>query len=259
MSDGKVSIVTGSSRGIGRGIALSLAERGWQVVANFRSNRAAAEEVQKAVETAGGGALLVQADMASRDDLEKLVDAALSEYGRIDLLVNNAGVGPRQRVDMLQVGEKSYNEVMDINLKGPFFLTQRVANEMIALQEQDIIQEPKIINISSISAYTSSPTRAEYCISKAGMSMITKLWADRLAEYGINVYEIRPGIIATDLTSVLKDNYDRLILEEGLTPIKRWGVPEDIGKAVLAIAEGLLPFSTGEVINVDGGFHLHRL
>jgi NAD(P)-dependent dehydrogenase (short-subunit alcohol dehydrogenase family) len=130
---------------------------------------------------------------------------------------------------------------------------------MIDLQEKGIVREPKIVNISSISAYTSSPARAEYCISKAGMSMMTKLWADRLAEYGINVYEIRPGIIATDLTSVVKDKYDRLILDEGLTPIKRWGLPEDIGKAVLAIAEGLFPFSTGEVINVDGGFHLHRL
>lgn len=259
MSKEQVAIVTGSSRGIGRGIALSLAERGWQIVINFRSNSAAAEDTKKAVEAAGGGALLVQADMSSQNDLSRLADATLKEYRRIDLLVNNAGVGPRQRVDMLQVGEASYNEVMDINLKGPFFLTQRVANEMIALQKKEIVQEPKIINISSISAYTSSPARAEYCISKAGMSMMTKLWADRLAEYGINVYEIRPGIIATDLTSVVKDKYDRLILDEGLTPIKRWGLPEDIGKAVLAIAEGLFPFSTGEVINVDGGFHLHRL
>lgn len=259
MSDEFVAIVTGSSRGIGRGIALSLAERSWQIVVNYRSNLTAAEDAKKRVEAAGGEALLVQADMANQDDLDKLVEAALAEYGRIDLLVNNAGVAPRQRVDMLQVEEASYTEVMEINLKGPFFLTQRVANEMITLKEKDIVQEPKIINISSISAYTSSPPRAEYCISKAGMSMMTRLWADRLAEFGINVFEIRPGIIATDLTSVVKDKYDRLILEEGLTPIKRWGTPEDIGKAVLAIAEGLFPFSTGEVINVDGGFHLHRL
>ena len=259
MSSEQVAIVTGSSRGIGRGIALSLAERGWRIVINYRSNRSAAEETQKAVEAAGGGALLVQADVASQADLTALVDATLAEYDRIDLLVNNAGVGPRQRVDMLQVGETSYDEVMNVNLKGPFFLTQRVANEMIALQARGVIQQPKIVNISSISAYTSSTARAEYCISKAGMSMTTKLWADRLAEYGINVYEIRPGIVATDLTSVVKDKYDRMILDEGLTPIKRWGTPDDIGKAVLAIAEGLFPFSTGEVINVDGGFHLHRL
>ena len=187
------------------------------------------------------------------------MDAALDRYGRIDLLVNNAGVGPRERVDMLQVGEASYDEVMAINLKGPFFLTQRVANEMIDLVRQAKIQRPKIVNISSISAYTSSPARAEYCLSKAGLSMMTALWADRLAEFGINVYEIRPGIIQTDLTSVVKDKYDRLILDEGLTPIRRWGQPEDVGKAVVAIAQDLLPFSTGEVINVDGGFHLSRL
>jgi len=242
MSNEHVAIVTGSSRGIGRGIAVALAERGWRIVINYRINRAAAEDARKAVEAAGGGSLLVQADMASQADLTKLVDATLAEYERIDLLA-----------------ETSYNEVMDINLKGPFFLSQRIANEMISLQDKGLIAEPKIVNIISISAYTSSPARAEYCISKAGMSMMTKLLADRLAEYGINVYEIRPGIIATDLTSVVKDKYDRLILEEGLTPIKRWGLPEDIGKAVLAIAEGLFPFSTGEVINVDGGFHLHRL
>ena len=174
------------------------------------------------------------------------------------MLVNNAGVGPLQRVDMLQVG-RELREVMDINLKGPFFLTQRVANEMIAQLKQGAIERPKIVNISSISAYTSSPARAEYCISKAGMGMMTALWADRLAEYGINVYEIRPGIIQTDLTAVVKEKYDQMILNEGLTPIRRWGQPEDIGKAVVAIAQGLLPFSTGEVINVDGGFHLSRL
>jgi len=255
----QVAIVTGSSRGIGRGIAVALAERAWNIVINYRSNRAAAEEARREIEALGVSALVVQADMANPAELEALVDATLEQYGRIDLLVNNAGVGPRERVDMLQVGEASYDEVMAINLKGPFFLTQRVANEMIGLLQQGRIQRPKIINISSISAYTSSPARAEYCLSKAGLSMTTALWADRLAEFGINVYEIRPGIIQTDLTAVVKDKYDQLILEEGLTPIQRWGQPEDVGKAVVAIAQDLLPFSTGEVINVDGGFHLSRL
>jgi NAD(P)-dependent dehydrogenase (short-subunit alcohol dehydrogenase family) len=153
----------------------------------------------------------------------------------------------------------SYDEVMTTNLKGPFFLTQRVANEMIRLIKEDKISSPKVVNIGSISAYTSSPARAEYCISKAGMGMMTLLWADRLAEYGINVYEIRPGIIETDLTSVVKEKYDKLILEDGITPIRRWGQPEDIGKAVIAIAEELMPFSTGEILNVDGGFHISRL
>jgi NAD(P)-dependent dehydrogenase (short-subunit alcohol dehydrogenase family) len=187
------------------------------------------------------------------------VDETLERFGRINLLVNNAGMGPRQRVDMLSASEDSYDEVMATNLKGPFFLTQRVANEMIELVGSEVISDPKIVNIGSISAYTSSPARAEYCISKAGMGMMTALWADRLAEFGINVYEIRPGIIETDLTSVVKDKYDHLILDEGITPIQRWGQPEDIGKAVAAIAEGLFPFSTGEVINVDGGFHISRL
>jgi NAD(P)-dependent dehydrogenase (short-subunit alcohol dehydrogenase family) len=167
-------------------------------------------------------------------------------------------MAPRQRSDILQTSEESYNEVMNVNLKGPFFLTQRVANAMIELLEAGVIERPIIVNIGSISTYTSSPNRAEYCISKAGVGMMTALFADRLAEYGINVYEIRPGIIKTDMTSVVQAKYDQLIAE-GLTPIRRWGQPEDIGRAVVAIAEGLLPFSTGEVINVDGGFHLHRL
>lgn len=256
---GKTAIVTGSSRGIGRGIALALAEHGWNVVINYHRNREAAEDVRRAIEAAGSTALIVQASVAGRADLDRLVDETLERYGRIDLLVNNAGVGPRQRLDMLQVSEESYDEVMLTNLKGPFFLTQRVANEMIRLIRGGHVQNPMIINIGSISAYTSSTNRAEYCISKAGMSMTTLLWADRLAEFGINVYEIRPGIIQTDLTAGVKEKYDRMIFEEGLTPIRRWGQPEDVGKAVAAIAAGLLPYSTGEVINVDGGFHISRL
>ena len=258
MSD-QVALVTGSSRGIGRGIALALAGRGWHIVINYRGNRQAAEETGAAVEKYGVTGYLVQGDVAEKADRERLVDETLERFGRIDLLVNNAGMGPRQRVDMLFASEDSYDEVMATNLKGPFFLTQRVANEMIELVGSEVISEPKIVNIGSISAYTSSPARAEYCISKAGMGMMTALWADRLAEFGINVYEIRPGIIETDLTSVVKDKYDHLILDEGITPIQRWGQPEDIGKAVAAIAEGLFPFSTGEIINVDGGFHISRL
>lgn len=259
METPKIAIVTGSSRGIGRGIALALAQRGWHIIVNYRTNRKAAEETQALVRQRGGEALLIQADMGNLADLDKLVDDCLAQYQRIDMLVNNAGIGPRVRLDMLQTTPESYDEVMSVNLKGPFFLTQRVANEMIRQIRQGVLSNPKIVNIGSISAYTSSPARAEYCISKAGMGMMTTLWADRLAEFGINVYEIRPGIIQTDLTSVVKEKYDRLILEEGITPIRRWGQPEDIGKAVLAIAEDLLPFSTGEVINVDGGFHMHRL
>lgn len=254
-----VAIVTGSGRGIGRGIVLALAERGWDVVINYRGNQKASEDTHKAVKIHQVNSLVIQGDVANAEDRQRLVTTAIDVFGRIDLLVNNAGMGPRKRVDMLEVGEISYDEVMTTNLKGPFFLTQQVAREMIRLIREEKISNPKIINIGSISAYTSSPTRAEYCISKAGMGMMTLLWADRLAEFGINVYEIRPGIIQTDLTAVVKDKYDQLIFEEGITPIRRWGQPEDIGKTVVAIADGLLPFSTGEIINVDGGFHISRL
>lgn len=255
----RAAIVTGGSRGIGRGIVLALAQHGWRVAINFRSNEGAAIETREMVEAANSEAIIVQGNIAYQEDNQRLVQQTLDQFGCLDLLVNNAGMAPRQRIDMLQVSEESYDEVLNVNLKGPFFLTQLVAKKMIDLIEEGEIENPKIVNISSISAYTSSPARAEYCISKAGLSMTTSLWADRLAEYGINVYEIRPGIIETDLTAVVKDKYDRMIFLEELTPVKRWGQPEDIGKAVAAIAEGLFPFSTGEVINVDGGFHISRL
>ena len=169
-------------------------------------------------------------------------------------------MGPRTRLDILETTEASYDEVMNVNLKGPFFLSQLVARTMLERLEAgvDRADAAKIINIGSISAYTSSPTRGEYCISKAGITMMTLLFADRLAESGINVYEVRPGIVETDMTSGVKEKYDKLI-GDGLTPIRRWGQPEDVGKAVVAVAEGRFPFSTGEVLNVDGGFHMHRL
>lgn len=253
-----VALITGAGRGIGRGAALALAERGWSVVVNFRGNAEAAQDTLRAVEQAGGRGLLVRADISSSPDRERLIDETLRHFGRIDALVNNAGMAPRQRVDLLELSEASYDEVMAVNLKGPFFLTQRAAKAMLKLIETRAIPRGIIINIGSISAYTSSVNRAEYCVSKAGMAMMTKLYADRLADHNINVYEIRPGIIDTDMTSVAKAKYDTLIAE-GLTPIRRWGTPEDVGRAVTAIAEGAFPMSTGEVINVDGGFHLRRL
>jgi len=255
MQKRKVALITGSSRGIGRSIALALAERGWTIVVNYCRNRQAALRV---LEQAGGKGMILQADVARPADRERLVTEILDRLGRIDLLVNNAGTAPRQRVDLLQVNEASYDQVMDVNLKGPFFLTQRVARAMVALIQEGVLDHPQIVNIGSISAYTSSPARAEYCLSKAGMAMMTRLYADRLAEYGIGVYEIRPGVIETDMTRVVQDKYDRLIAE-GLTPIRRWGQPQDVARAVVAVAEGHFPFSTGEVINVDGGFHIRRL
>jgi len=258
MNSNRVALVTGAGRGIGRGIAQALAKHNWAVIINFHSNAAAADETVKSINQDGGHAQAIQADIGNITECKRLVDEALSQYQRIDLLVNNAGMAPRQRADILAMSEASYDEVMAVNLKGPFFLTQHVANVMIRLLENGIIQTPKIINIGSVSAYTSSVNRGEYCISKAGISMMTLLFADRLAEHGINVYEVRPGIIATDMTNAVSEKYDRLIAE-GLTPIRRWGQPDDVAQAVVALAEGFLPFSTGEVINVDGGFHVRRL
>ncbi len=254
----KVALITGAGRGIGRGIAVALAEHGWTLVINYRRDAEAAAETMRLVERAGGQAISIPADVASASDRNCLVEKTLERFGRIDLLVNNAGMAPRQRVDILDVGEASYDEVLAVNLKGPFFLTQCVVRAMIELLKAGVIERPKIVNIGSMSAYTSSSNRAEYCLSKAGLAMMTALYADRLAEYGIHVYEVRPGIIETDMTSVAKAKYDRLIAE-GLTPIRRWGEPDDVARAVVAIAEGYFPFSTGEVINVDGGFHLRRL
>ncbi|RLT42483.1 MAG: 3-ketoacyl-ACP reductase [Chloroflexi bacterium] len=265
----KTAIVTGGSRGIGRGICLGLAAQSWAVVVNYRGNADAAQEAAALVEQAGGQALIVQADIGLTGDRERLVQATLDRFGRIDLLVNNAGMAPRLRADLLETSEESYDEVMAVNLKGPFFLTQRVAQAMIA-QSRGIAPSPTvgegwgggtrpaIINIGSISAYTASVNRGEYCISKAGMGMMTALFADRLASHAINVYEVRPGIIETDMTSGVKAKYDALI-GDGLTPIRRWGQPADIAAAVVALAEGSFPFSTGEIFNVDGGFHLRRL
>ncbi len=268
----RTALVTGASRGIGRAIAVALAGQGWQVAINYRGNAPAAEETRQLVELAGSQGVIIQADVAQAGERNRLVEQTLASFGRIDLLVNNAGMGPRRRVDILDMTEASYDEVMAVNLKGPLFLTQRVARVMIELLRQHIIDHPKIINIGSVNAYVSSVDRADYCLSKAGMAMMTELYADRLADgaaladagagagvvRGINVYEIRPGIVETDMTSVAHAKYDRLIAE-GLTPIPRWGQPEDVAWAVVAIAQDELPFSTGEVINVDGGFHLRRL
>jgi 3-oxoacyl-[acyl-carrier protein] reductase len=254
----RVALVTGASRGIGRGIALALGAAGWQVAVNYRGNEAAADQTVATIQADGGTAHAFQADIALPTDRTRLIEQVMARFGRIDVLVNNAGVAPRQRMDILNVTAESYERVMDTNLKGPFFLTQQVARVMIELLRAGTIDAPKIVNIGSMSAYTSSSSRGEYCLSKAGMGMMTLLFADRLAEYGINVYEVRPGIIATDMTSAVTEKYDALIAD-GLTPIRRWGQPDDVARVVVALAENYLPFSTGEVINVDGGFHFRRL
>jgi NAD(P)-dependent dehydrogenase (short-subunit alcohol dehydrogenase family) len=253
-----VALVTGSGRGIGRGIALEVARLGYTVVVNATTTERGQETVSL-VEEAGGRAWSRGADISSAEDRAGLIEDILAREGRLDLLVNNAGVAPTVRADILEAGEESFDRLMSINLKGPYFLTQLAARAMLEGQERGLEgYRPIIMNISSISAYTASPSRGDYCLTKAGISMMTKLYAARLAEAGIPVFEIRPGIIATDMTSAVQEKYDKLI-GEGLTPIRRWGTPEDIGRAVAAVARGDFPFSTGEVFNVDGGFHLQTL
>jgi 3-oxoacyl-[acyl-carrier protein] reductase len=258
MTDQRVALVTGASRGIGRSVALALAEHGWTIAVHYNRQDEAAAAVLQQITAKGGHGLLLSADLGSAAQRQAMLAALRQTCGRLDLLVNNAGMAPRQRVDLLEMSEASYDEVLAVNLKGPFFLSQAAARWMVEQVQAGTITAPHIINIGSLSAYTSSVSRGEYCVSKAGVAMMTALFADRLAEYGISVFEVRPGIIETDMTAVVHEKYDHLFAS-GLTPIRRWGQPEDVARAVLAIAEGYLPYSTGEVINVDGGFHLRRL
>jgi len=265
MTDKPVAIVTGGSRGIGKAIALELAGLGYDIVISHfdfdeqnRPDECAAQAAKDEIETCGAACLSLRADVSSAEDRERLVSAVQRRFERCDMLVNNAGVAPLERVDLLYATEASFQRVLKINLEGPYFLTQRVARWMIEQIAERPGRKCRIVSTGSISAYTSSPARGEYCISKAGIGMMTALFADRLAEYGIGVFEMRPGLIATNMTAGVKDKYDKMIAE-GLTPIRRWGTPQDVAQAVGAIAEGRLDFCTGQVINVDGGFHLRRL
>lgn len=254
----RTAVVTGAARGIGNAIAVQLAHDGCAVVIVDVFEREQIDENIRKVASSGNPVLYVKGDITTDKSRREIVEQTLGAFGKIDILVNNAGVAPKVRMDLLQTTEESMDFVLGVNLKGTFFLTQLVANSMVKCLENYSEIKPVIINISSNSAYTSSTQRGEYCISKAGVSMITTLFADRLAEYGVGVYEVRPGIILTDMTSVVKEKYDKLI-EGGLTPIKRWGYPEDIARAVSVLCSGKLAFSTGEIINVDGGFHIRRL
>ena len=243
----KTAIVTGSASGIGLAIAQKLAAQGYKVYGMSRREQGPAFE----------NFTYISGDVSAAADRQRLVDAALANTGRIDVLVNSAGVAPKVRADLLEMSEESYDYCMNINTKGTMFLTQLVANQMIKNTPENGVRG-YICNVSSISAYTSSVNRGEYCISKAGLSMVTTLFADRLAEYGIAVNEVRPGIIATDMTSKVQGKYDALI-DGGLLPIKRWGQPEDIAAAVWTLCSGALPYVTGQCVNVDGGFHMRRL
>ena len=257
----RVALVTGASRGIGRAIAIELARVDYDVMITYATNSQAADEAGAAIRAANEAArvAICRSDIAAASDREDLLQKTRAEFGRLDLLVNNAGIAPDQRVDLLEATVESFDRLIGVNLKGPYFLTQAAATWMIEQRTAGIAGfSPAIINVSSVSAYAASPGRGDYCVSKAGLSMMTKLYAARLASEGINVYEIRPGVISTDMTADVKEKYDQLI-DADLTPIKRWGTPKDVGRAAAAIATGAFPFSTGEVINVDGGFHLRRL
>jgi 3-oxoacyl-[acyl-carrier protein] reductase len=258
-----VAFITGASRGIGRGIAIELAKNGYDLAGNSRAfepenTESGIFEVKQRIEGLGADFLPIQGDVSCLEDHARMLDLILEKFGRIDLLVNNAGVAPENRLDILETTAESFDRVLSINLSGPFFLTQRIANQMIAQIRRDPESKPSIIFITSISAYISSSSRAEYCISKAGLSMAAAVFADRLSEYGINVYEVRPGIIKTDMTAAVQEKYDKLIAE-GLIPQQRWGLPEDVGKAVVTLAGGSFQYSTGLVVEVSGGMNIRRL
>jgi NAD(P)-dependent dehydrogenase (short-subunit alcohol dehydrogenase family) len=249
-----VALVTGGRRGIGRGIALALADSGFDVVINDLVDDAAAAETVKAVEERGRRAAVVVGDIADVASLDRLAGEAWDRFGGIDCLVNNAGVSVLSRGDLLDVSLESYDRCLDINLRGPFFLTQKIARRMLAAPTAP----RSIITISSVSSEVVSVARGEYCISKAGLSMMSKLFAARLAESGIAVFEVRPGIIRSDMTEPSAERLNRMIAE-GYTPIRRWGEPADVGRAVATLACGGLPFSVGQVVHVDGGLTLRML
>jgi NAD(P)-dependent dehydrogenase (short-subunit alcohol dehydrogenase family) len=257
------ALVTGGSRGLGRGIAEALARAGLDVAIHYARNRAAAEQAEVACRSAAPRGdqrfVLVGGDVSSAGDRRRILEETLAGLGRLDVLVNNAGMGPRVRADILEAGEESFDELIAVNLKGPYFLSQAVARHWLERREPSRLPGGhKLIFISSVSAAMASLNRGEYCISKAGLAMAAQLWAARLAAEGVQVFELRPGIMATDMTAGVKDRYDRLIAD-GLVPQRRWGSPEDVGRAVCALVQGSFPFSTGEVIHIDGGLHVRTL
>ncbi len=257
MNEKKLAIVTGASRGIGNAVAVRLAREGYDIVTLGSSPLESAQRGLQTIAEAGARVIYIQGSLADGDARQRLLDAA-SEFGRIDLLVNNASMAPRVRRDILEMSAESLDEVLNVNLVGTFLLTQAVANHMIRQGNGVLNCRPVIVNISSISSDTVSVNRAEYCLSKAGTSMATQLFAVRLAEFGIPVFEIRPGIILTDMIASVKEKYEKLI-DGGLTPIKRIGLPKDVANAVWVLTSGQLTYATGQVIDVDGGLHIKRL
>jgi NAD(P)-dependent dehydrogenase (short-subunit alcohol dehydrogenase family) len=258
MTSKRVACITGGARGIGFGVARSLAQEGFDLVLAGVRDEAAAAEALQTLRGLGAKVIYCQADISDTAARDRLIDSVRTSFGQLHVLVNNAGVAPAVRADILEATEESFERLLRINLQGPYFLTQLAARWMIEQQKADAAYRGAIINVSSISATVASTSRGEYCISKAGVSMATQLWAARLGEFGIPVYEVRPGIIKTDMTSAVTAKYDKLIAE-GLLVQPRWGFPEDVGKAVAMLARGDLPYSTGQVLAVDGGLTLERL
>ncbi len=257
------ALVTGAGRGIGRAISLALARDGFDIAGldiryNARNRKEGLFEVKSEAERIGARFLPIRCDIGALEEHDRAISAVCEAFGRIDILVNNAGIAPDKRSDILETTPESFDRLMAVNAKGAFFLTQKVAKRMIARADCEPAVAPAVIFITSISAAVSSTSRAEYCLSKAALSMAAALFADALAAHGIAVYEVRPGIIATEMTAPVKDKYDRLIAE-GLVPQGRWGYPEDVGKAVAALARGDFGFSTGAVIEVSGGMNIRRL
>ena len=248
----RVALVTGGSRGIGLGIAKELVISGFRVVINGRRSPAEVSDSLSILEELGGEPIYCQADIGELSEHAKLVDQIQAQAGRLDVLVNNAGVAPEVRTDLLEATPESFDRLIRINLRGPYFLTQQVARWMIEQQQESQDFQAAIINVTSVSAVLASVNRGEYCISKAGLAMASQLWATRLGEFGIPVYEVRPGIIRTDMTAAVAEKYDQLFAE-GLTLESRWGEPEDVGRTVAALANGAIPYATGAVIPVDGG------
>jgi NAD(P)-dependent dehydrogenase (short-subunit alcohol dehydrogenase family) len=256
-------LVTGSSRGLGRGVALQLAAAGYSVAIHYANNRAAAEDAASECAQAAPNPAqefpLIGGNIGLAADRQRMMEETLAAFGRLDALVNNAGIAPRVRADILDAEEEIFDEVIAVNLKGPYFLSQLAARHWLANPGKSVLPGGyQLVFVSSLSANTASVNRGEYCISKAGLSMASQLYACRLAAEGVQVTELRPGIMATDMTSGVKEKYDAL-LAEGLVPQMRWGKPEDVATAVKSILAGGIPFSTGDVINIDGGFHLRRL
>ncbi len=258
MSSKPVALVTGGTRGIGLAIALELARSGFNVAVNGRRPESDVSDALGAIEGEGAQAAYVRGDIGDDDSRSAILEAIRERFGRLDTLFNNAGVAPDVRADITEMSEASYDRVMGINLRGPFFLTQAVARWMLEQRQADNSFRGSIINVSSVSATVVSINRGEYCISKAGIAMATQLWAARLSDHGIGVFELRPGVIETDMTSGVKEKYDALF-EQGLTVERRWGKPEDVGRAAAMLARGELTYATGQVITIDGGLTLPRL